>query len=142
MRTRFIRSTEIESLQLQAVMASDVDLFACGIGAPRAAVVDKLLSATSADTVITRSESGKTFRQIRSAWSDEWDQPDAPAPRKMPCQDMLVGGLLGAINEHQVEPLLHSGAGQGIGYHQEVKPVAELMYGLVEEATKALKRHR
>ena len=37
-RTRFIRSTEIEAEQLEAVMASDVDLFACGIGAPRAAV--------------------------------------------------------------------------------------------------------
>jgi NAD(P)H-dependent flavin oxidoreductase YrpB (nitropropane dioxygenase family) len=38
MRTRFIRSAEIEAEQLEAVMASDVDLFACGIGAPRAAV--------------------------------------------------------------------------------------------------------
>ncbi|MDH4147921.1 MAG: nitronate monooxygenase, partial [Acidimicrobiia bacterium] len=38
MRTRFIRSTEIESAQIDAVLASDVDLFACGIGAPRAAV--------------------------------------------------------------------------------------------------------
>ncbi len=246
MRTRFIRSAEIESQQLEAVMASDVDLFACGIGAPRAAVdqaaslgkstaaligsprhvrkalasgvdlivaqgydagahtgpigtftlvpqivdavgdigvlaaggvatgrhvaaslamgaqgvwtgtiwltstehtahmapalVDKLLSATSADTVVTRSESGKTFRQIRSAWSDEWDQPNAPAPLKMPYQDVLVGDLLGAIDEHEVEPLLHSGAGQGIGYHQDVKPVAELMDALVEDATKALER--
>jgi len=38
MRTRFIRSSEIEVEQLEAVMASDVDLFACGIGAPRPAV--------------------------------------------------------------------------------------------------------
>ncbi|MBT5756474.1 MAG: nitronate monooxygenase, partial [Acidimicrobiaceae bacterium] len=38
MRTRFIRSTEIEEQQLEAVMASSVDLFACGIGAPRPAV--------------------------------------------------------------------------------------------------------
>ena len=34
MRTRFIRSKEIEEAQLEAVMASSVDLFACGIGAP------------------------------------------------------------------------------------------------------------
>ena len=38
MRTRFIRSAEIEAEQLEAVMASSVDLFACGIGAPRPAV--------------------------------------------------------------------------------------------------------
>lgn len=241
MRTRFIRSSEIEAEQLEAVMASDVDLFACGIGAPRPAVdkakelgkvtaaligsprhmrralgsgvdmivaqgaeagahtgtigtftlvpqivdacgeipvlaaggvstgrhiaaamamgaqgvwlgttwltttehaghmqpalVDKLLAASSADTVISRSESGKTFRQIRSAWSDEWEADDAPEPLKMPYQDVLVGDLLGAIDEHGVEPLLHSAAGQGIGYASELRPVAEVMADLVAEAT-------
>jgi NAD(P)H-dependent flavin oxidoreductase YrpB (nitropropane dioxygenase family) len=240
MRTRFIRSTEVETEQLEAVMASDVDLFACGIGAPPAAIdraaeqgkitaaligsprhvrravasgvdiivaqgaeagahtgpigtftlvpqvvdavgdtpvlaaggvatgrhiaaalamgaqgvwmgttwlttaehtahlhpklVPKLLAAGSADTVITRSESGKTFRQIRSAWSDEWEADDAPEPLRMPYQDVLVGDLLGAIDEHGVEPLLHSGAGQGIGYATEVKPVAAVMAELRSEA--------
>lgn len=243
-RTRFIRSAEIEAEQLDAVMASSVDLFACGIGAPRPAVerarelgkttaaligsprhlhralasgvdlivaqgaeagahtgtigtftlvpqvvdacgdipvlaaggvatgrhvaaalalgaqgvwagtiwltttehaahmqpalVDKLLGATSSDTVITRSESGKTFRQIRSAWSDEWEAPDAPTPLKMPYQDVLVGDLLGAIDEHGVEPLLHSGAGQGIGYATEVRPVAAVMAELVAGAERAM----
>ena len=246
MRTRFIRSSEIEAEQLEAVMASDVDLFACGIGAPRAAVerarelgkttaaligsprhvrravdsgvdiivaqgydagahtgaigtftlvpqivdavgdlpvlaaggvatgrhiaaalamgaegvwmgttwltttehaahlhprlVPKLLAATSADTVITRSESGKTFRQIRSAWSDEWEAEGAPEPLRMPYQDVLVGDLLGAIDEHGVEPLLHSGAGQGIGYATELRPVAEVMADLVAEAEGAVSR--
>ncbi len=244
MRTRFIRSAEIEGEQLEAVMAADVDLFACGIGAPRAAVerakeldkttvaligsprhvrralasgvdiivaqgaeagahtgtigtftlvpqivdatggipvlaaggvatgrhiaaaltlgaagvwmgttwltttehaahlhpklVPKLLAATSTDTVVTRSESGKTFRQIRSAWSDEWEAPGAPEPLKMPYQDVLVGDLLGAIDEHGVEPLLHSGAGQGIGYATEIKPVATVMGELVTEAEAAI----
>ncbi|MFT5531087.1 MAG: NAD(P)H-dependent flavin oxidoreductase YrpB (nitropropane dioxygenase family) [Candidatus Poriferisodalaceae bacterium] len=157
MRTRFIRSAEIEADQLEAVMQSDVDIFACGIGAPRPAVdrarelgkmtstehtghmapelVDKLLAATSADTVITRSESGKTFRQIRSAWSDEWERADAPSPLKMPYQDVLVGDLRGAIDEHKVGPLLHSGAGQGIGYATQIRPVAEIMAELVADAT-------
>ena len=98
------------------------------------ALIDKLLRATSADTVITRSESGKTFRQIRTAWSDEWEVEGAPTPLKMPYQDVLVGDLLGAIDEHGVEPLLHSGAGQGIGYAKEVRPVATVMQDLVSEA--------
>jgi NAD(P)H-dependent flavin oxidoreductase YrpB (nitropropane dioxygenase family) len=239
-RTRFIRSAEIEAEQLDAVFESDVDLFACGIGAPRPAVdrahelgkvtaaligsprhvrraldsgvdmivaqgaeagahtgtigtftlvpqivdacgdvpvlaaggvatgrhlaaalamgaqavwtgtiwltstehtahmapalVDKLLAADSSDTVITRSESGKTFRQIRSAWSDEWAADAAPTPLRMPYQDVLVGDLLGAIDEHEVGPLLHSGAGQGIGYASDVRPVAAIMDGLMGEA--------
>ena len=101
------------------------------------ALVDKLLAATSADTVITRSESGKTFRQIRSAWSDEWAAEGAPAPLKMPYQDVLVGDLLGAIDEHGVEPLLHSGAGQGIGYASELRPVAQVVESLMAEAEAA-----
>ena len=84
--------------------------------------------------MITRSESGKTFRQIRTAWSDEWEVEGAPTPLKMPYQDVLVGDLLGAIDEHGVEPLLHSGAGQGIGYANEVRPVATVMQDLVSEA--------
>jgi NAD(P)H-dependent flavin oxidoreductase YrpB (nitropropane dioxygenase family) len=100
-------------------------------------LVDKLLAATSADTVITRSESGKTFRQIRSAWSDEWAAAGAPEPLKMSYQDVLVGDLLGAIDEHGVEPLLHSGAGQGIGYANEVRSVAEVIESLMTEAEAA-----
>ncbi len=40
MRTRFIRSKEIEDDQLRAVLASEVDLFACGIGAPPYAIAE------------------------------------------------------------------------------------------------------
>jgi hypothetical protein len=52
----------------------------------------------------------------------------------MPYQDVLVGDLLGAIDEHGVEPLLHSGAGQGIGYAHEIRTVAEVMTSLITEA--------
>ena len=100
----------------------------------------KLKAAGSADTVITRSESGKTFRQIRSGWSQEWEADGAPSPLKMPYQDVLVGDLLGAIEEHDIEPLIHSGAGQSIGYFNEVKPVHEIMERLVAEATDVLRR--
>ena len=74
----------------------------------------RLKAAESRDTVITRSESGKTFRQVRSAWSQEWETKDAPKPLKMPYQDVLVGDLLGGIEEHDIEPLVHSGAGQAL----------------------------
>ena len=246
MRTRFIRSKEIEAEQLEAVIDSDVDLFACGIGAPPDAIaeakargkttlalvgsphhvpravgagvdilvaqghdagahtgpigtfslvpqivdaagdvpvlaaggvgtgdqiaaalamgavgawlgtawllttehaahmhpvnVEKLKRAGSGDTVITRSESGKTFRQVRTHWSQEWEADDAPEPLKMPYQDVLVGDLLGAIEEHDIEPLIHSGAGQSVAFFDEVKPVAAVMEELVAQAERALAR--
>jgi NAD(P)H-dependent flavin oxidoreductase YrpB (nitropropane dioxygenase family) len=93
---------------------------------------DKLLRAGSDDTVISRADSGKTLRQIRSAWSEEWASRDAPVPLKMPWQDILVGDLLGAIDEHQIEPLLHMPAGQSIGYFNKVQTVAEIMANLMQ----------
>ena len=244
MRSRFVRSKEVEDQQLEAVMASDVNLFACGIGAPPRAVdqakslgkktcalvgsphhvqratvpgidlivaqgydagahtgpigtfslvpqvvdavnglpvlaaggvatgrhiaaamalgavgvwigtawlttkehqdhmsptnLKKLLEAGPGDTVISRADSGKTLRQIRSAWSMEWDSDAAPEPLKMPYQDILVGDLLGAISEHGVEPLEHSPAGQGIGWFNEVRSVEAVMGDLVAEAAAAV----
>ena len=98
----------------------------------------KLVAAGSDDTVITRSESGKTFRQVRSAWSDEWSAPDAPRPLAMPYQDMLVGDLLGAIDDHEIEPLMHYAVGQGVAWIRERRTVAEVFAQLVEESRAAL----
>jgi NAD(P)H-dependent flavin oxidoreductase YrpB (nitropropane dioxygenase family) len=248
MRTRFIRSKEIEDEQLRAVMESDVDMLACGIGAPANVVAqaksrgkttlaligsphhvpkaiaagvdmivaqgydagahtgpigtyslvpqivdvagdipvlaaggvatgrhiaaalamgaqgvwlgtawllstehqadmhpvnrDKLIQAGSADTVITRSESGKPFRQVRTGWSQAWEADGAPVPLKMPFQDVLVGDLLGAIEEHDIEPLIHSGAGQSIAYFNDVKPVDQIMQDLIDETAQALQNQR
>ena len=101
---------------------------------------EKLLAARSDDTVISRADSGKTLRQIRTAWSDEWAAPGAPSPLKMPLQDILVGDLLGAIDEHEVQPLMHHPAGQSIAYFNEVRSVAEVMSGIVGEARESLRR--
>ena len=103
-------------------------------------IQDKLAAARSDDTLITRSESGKTFRQIRSAWSEEWENPEAPRPLRMPLQDVLVGDLLGAILEHRVEPLMHHAAGQGIAYANKVQTVQEVFTGLVDEAESVMNR--
>ena len=100
----------------------------------------KLLAAGSDDTVISRADSGKTLRQIRSAWSDEWAAPGAPTPLRMPLQDILVGDLLGAIDEHEIQPLMHSPAGQSIAYFNQVRSVAEVMHSLVEEARLSIDR--
>lgn len=98
----------------------------------------KLLAATVEDTVISRADSGKTLRQIRSAWSEEWESSAAPRPLRMPLQDILVGDLLGAIDEHRIEPLMHSPAGQSIGYFNQLEPVAQRMQRLLDDAAAAL----
>ncbi len=98
----------------------------------------KLLAAGPEDTVISRADSGKTLRQIRTAWSEEWASPDAPTPLKMPFQDILIGDLLGAIDDYKAEPLVHSPAGQGIVQFKEETTVAAIIQQWVRDAERAL----
>ena len=97
-------------------------------------VMKKLLAAGSEDTVITRAQSGKTNRQLRTAWTEEWEAPGAPKPLKMPYHDILVGDILGAIQRFEVEPLIGSGLGQGIAWFSEETTVADVMARFVSEA--------
>ena len=103
-------------------------------------IMAKLLAAESADTVISRADSGKTLRQIRTAWSDEWASDDAPSPLKMPYQDILVGDILGQIERHRIEPLMHTPAGQSIAYFDRETTVAEVMANLVSESRATIER--
>lgn len=72
--------------------------------------------------------------QVRTGRSQAWEAESVLDPLKVPYQDVFVGDLLGAIEEHSIEPLIHSGAGQSIAYLNGVKPVAQIMKGLIEEA--------
>ena len=56
----------------------------------------------------------------------------------MPYQDLLVDDLLGAIEEHDIEPLIHSGAGQSIGCFDEVRTVKVIIDDLVKIASEVL----
>ena len=48
--------------------------------------MQKMLAATSSDTLRSRSRTGKPARQLRSAWTDAWDAPDSPGALPMPLQ--------------------------------------------------------
>ena len=41
-------------------------------------VTDKLLAATSTDTVRSRAFTGKPARQLRTGWTEAWDAPESP----------------------------------------------------------------
>ena len=53
-------------------------------------VKQKMLGASSSDTVRSRSLTGKPARMLRTAWTDEWEAEQAPSPLPMPLQTMLV----------------------------------------------------
>ncbi len=101
-------------------------------------ILAKLIAGESADAIISRADSGKTLRQIRTSWTDEWSAPGAPEPLKMPYQDILVGDILGQIERHGITPLMHSPVGQSVAYFREQTTVADVMARLVAEAEAAL----
>ena len=59
-------------------------------------VKEKFLRAGSGDTVRSRSITGKPARQLRSAWTEAWDDPANPEPLPMPLQPLLVRRGAGA----------------------------------------------
>src|SRR5437016_13585182 len=54
------------------------------------AVKEKFPHATSKDTVRSRPLTGQPARRLPSAWTEEWEKPDAPEPLAMPLQSVLV----------------------------------------------------
>ena len=65
-------------------------------------VKEKMLAASSRDTVRSKSRTGKPSRQLRSPWTDAWEAEDAPTPLPMPLQS-LVSERAGHWLAHQVE---------------------------------------
>ncbi|MEV6669198.1 nitronate monooxygenase [Streptomyces sp. NPDC051162] len=79
------------------------------------ALTAKLLAAGSDDTVRSRALTGKPARQLRTAWTDAWDDPGGPGPLPMPLQGLLVAEALSRIQKYEVEPLLGTPVGQIVG---------------------------
>ncbi|GAA3771043.1 nitronate monooxygenase family protein [Streptomyces coacervatus] len=79
------------------------------------AVTRKLLAAGSGDTVRSRALTGKPARQLRTEWTDAWDDPAGPGTLPMPLQGLLVAEALTRIQKYEVEPLLGTPVGQIVG---------------------------
>jgi NAD(P)H-dependent flavin oxidoreductase YrpB (nitropropane dioxygenase family) len=99
-----------------------------------------LFNADSGDTVLTRGSSGKPQRQVRSGWTEAWAAPKAPASLKMPYQHALVGELMVAVEEHQIDSLLQVPAGQSVAWSKEMRSVAEVIQDLTAQAEAGLVR--
>ena len=100
----------------------------------------RLIDAKVEDAVQSRATSGKPIRQLRSNWSEAWKQPDAPAPLQMPLQGMLVRDVQAGIKEKRLEDWMTTPAGQAVVGIHEIKPAAEVVYSLVEEAMEQFDR--
>ncbi len=102
-------------------------------------VKEKFLAATSSDTIRSRSRTGKPARQLKSAWTDEWENPETPMPLGMPLQPVLVNDAIGRINRaaHRegsgAEKLANYFVGQVVGSMNKSKPAAQVVYEMIDE---------
>jgi NAD(P)H-dependent flavin oxidoreductase YrpB (nitropropane dioxygenase family) len=110
------------------------------------AVKEKFLAATSADTRRSRSLTGKPARMLRTAWTDAWEAPDAPAPLGMPLQSVLV-----ADAQRRIQRVSHkagTGArelatyfvGQVVGQMNEPKSTRRVVAEMIDEFVATMER--
>jgi NAD(P)H-dependent flavin oxidoreductase YrpB (nitropropane dioxygenase family) len=107
---------------------------------------EKFLAATSADTRRSRSLTGKPARMLRSAWTDAWDQPDAPAPLGMPLQSILVADAQRRIHrvahkaDSSARPLVTYFVGQVVGQMNVAMSTRDVVREMVEGCLDAMER--
>jgi NAD(P)H-dependent flavin oxidoreductase YrpB (nitropropane dioxygenase family) len=61
-------------------------------------VKEKLIAADATQSVRTRCFTGKPARFLKSAWSEEWEKPDAPSPLPAPLQTALISTYMQRIS--------------------------------------------
>ncbi|MFI6559522.1 nitronate monooxygenase [Streptomyces sp. NPDC050534] len=104
------------------------------------AVTRKLLAAGSGDTVRSRALTGKPARQLRTEWTDAWDDPAGPGTLPMPLQGLLVADALTRIQKYEVEPLLGTPVGQIVGRMNSERSVQAVFDDLTRGFEKAVDR--
>ncbi|MGC6475298.1 MAG: nitronate monooxygenase [Parvibaculales bacterium] len=88
-------------------------------------VKEKMLKASSRDTVRARSRTGKPSRQLRTAWTDAWENENAPEALQMPLQGMITEPALARVdklsqsNHEGAKELATYWVGQGVGLMTE-----------------------
>jgi NAD(P)H-dependent flavin oxidoreductase YrpB (nitropropane dioxygenase family) len=98
------------------------------------------LAAGSRDTVRSRSFTGKPCRMLRNDWTDAWDTPDGPKPLGMPLQFMVTADAVARGHRYadKARKVMFNPVGQIVGQMNTVRPVRDVVYGLVEEYLSAV----
>lgn len=110
------------------------------------ALKEKMLRASSRETVRSRSRTGKHSRQLRSPWTDAWEQASAPKPLPMPLQSQVTENPLARVTK--LAELGHAGAqqlatswvGQGVGLMSSTQSARAIVYEFMQDYLDAAER--
>lgn len=139
--------------QMAACMAMGADGAWCGSvwlttseAETNPAVKEKMLAASSRQTVRSRSRTGKYTRQLRSAWTDAWQAPGAPDPLAMPLQSLVSEPALRKIDklaqagDPGARQLATYWVGQGVGLMNQALSTRQVVYNFMEDFAAASER--
>ena len=108
-------------------------------------VKEKMLAASSRDTVRSKSRTGKNSRQLRSPWTDAWENK-GPEPLPMPLQSLVSEPALKKIDKlsqggHEgAKELATYWVGQGVGLMNQSMSSGAVVQEFKEEFAEAYER--
>ncbi|MBP7686194.1 MAG: nitronate monooxygenase [Deltaproteobacteria bacterium] len=107
-------------------------------------LIEKLLAATSSDTLRSRCLTGKPARQLKTTYTMAWEADDAPDPLPMPLQFMAVAEANNRIWKHSqtnhrtAGDLTGIAVGQIVGMMNKRRPAREVVQSIVTECAEVL----
>jgi NAD(P)H-dependent flavin oxidoreductase YrpB (nitropropane dioxygenase family) len=109
--------------------------------------VQKMLAATSRDTVRSAGRTGKPSRQLVSDWTDAWlPHADGHQTLPLPLQSMLAEPVLRRIDaladqgHRGAQELATYFVGQGVGLMDRVRPARDVVLEFIEDYLAAAQR--
>ena len=105
---------------------------------------EKMIAATSRDTVRSKLRTGKPSRQLRSAWHDAWEGSGSPGALPMPLMTMISEPAFALINKAaengnpRARELVTYFVGQGVGLVEDSRSATAVVQDYKEEFAEAV----
>jgi len=103
---------------------------------------ESYLSATSEDTIRSRSFTGKTARMLKNEWTEAWEREDTPDPLPMPLQGYLTFDAVRRTSRYagsgDCQKVAFNPIGQVVGQINETESCRDIVFQLLTEYTDAL----
>jgi len=79
---------------------------------------------------------------LRNDWTDAWEAPDSPKPLGMPLQFMVTSEAVARGHRYadKARKVMFNPVGQIVGQMNAVRPVKDVIYGLVQEYLESVER--
>jgi NAD(P)H-dependent flavin oxidoreductase YrpB (nitropropane dioxygenase family) len=106
----------------------------------------KMIAATSRDTIRSRSRTGKPSRQLKSGWTAAWESEKSPGALPMPLQSLLSEPTLRRIDvlaeqgNEGARQLATYWVGQGVGLMNKATTVRDVIYEMAQDYAEAAER--